>query len=102
MSTYLYICTASPLLAWNLFVLNHFTRDHKNSVQSGEFICSNSKILYQNVCMYYYFLIGSCEKNLVSHQQDRHDSDLLNELESLELKGNIKIDESAGSTKCMI
>ena len=92
---------ASPLLAWNLFVLNHFTRDHKNSAQSEEFICSNSKILYQNVCMYY-FLIGSCENNLVPHQQDRHDSDLLNELESLELKGNIKIDESAGSTKCMI
>ena len=55
-----------------------------------------------NVCMYYYFLIGSCENNLVPQQQDRHDSDLLNKLESLELKGNIKIDESAGSTKCMI
>ena len=47
----------------------------------------------------YYFLIGSCENNLVLQQQDRHDSDLLNELESLELKCHIKIDESAGSTK---
>ena len=70
-------------------------------MQSEEFICSNIKILYQNVCMYY-FLIGSCENNLVLQQQDRHDSDLLNELESLELKCHIKIDESAGSTKCMI